>query len=82
MMSIVEKVFLGSLMKEEYLLKDTVIQPEHLESVMHKELMRRMVELKQAGKNIDLVTLTTLPDLIRWNVLPFRAVIVCRCGEI
>lgn len=62
-MSIAEKAFLGSLMKAEYLLKDTVIQPEQLESTRHKELMRRMVELKRAGKNIDLLTLTTLPDL-------------------
>ncbi|MGM7724352.1 replicative DNA helicase [Metabacillus sp. Hm71] len=62
-MSIAEKVYLGSLMKAEYLLKDTVIQPEHLESTRHKELMRRMVELNRAGRNIDLITLTTLPDL-------------------
>jgi len=44
-MSIAEKTFLGSLMKVEYLLKDTVIQPEQLESERHRELMRRMVEL-------------------------------------
>nr|WP_263327114.1 DnaB-like helicase C-terminal domain-containing protein [Neobacillus sp. Marseille-Q6967] len=62
-MSIAEKAFLGSLMKAEYLLQDTVIQPEQLESTRHKELMRRMLELNQAGKNIDLITLTTLPDL-------------------
>lgn len=62
-MSMAEKVFLGSLMKAEYLLKDTVIQPEQLESIQHKELMRRMVEFKRAGKNIDLISLTTLSDL-------------------
>ncbi|MBI0577943.1 DNA helicase [Neobacillus cucumis] len=62
-MSLAEKTFLGSLMKAEYLLKDTVIQSEHLESIRHQELMRKMVELKQAGKNIDLITFTTLPDL-------------------
>ncbi|WP_053362538.1 DnaB-like helicase C-terminal domain-containing protein [Bacillus sp. FJAT-27251] len=62
-MSIAEKTFLGSLMKAEYLLKDTVIQPEQLESTRHKELMRRMVEFNQAGKNIDLLHLTTLSDL-------------------
>jgi replicative DNA helicase len=62
-MSIAEKAFLGSLMKAEYLLKDTVIQPEQLESTRHKELMRRMLELTRAGKNFDLITLTTLPDL-------------------
>nr|WP_263326287.1 DnaB-like helicase C-terminal domain-containing protein [Neobacillus sp. Marseille-Q6967] len=62
-MSIAEKAFLGSMMKAEYLLKDTVIQPEQLESTRHKELMRRMVELNREGKNVDLITLTTLPDL-------------------
>jgi replicative DNA helicase len=62
-MSNLEKVFLGSLMKAEYLLKDTVILPEHLESRRHKELMRRMTELTRAGKSIDLLHLTTLPDL-------------------
>ena len=62
-MSFAEKTFLGSLMKAEYLLKDTVVQPEQLESTRHQELMRRMVELKCAGKNIDVITMTTLPDL-------------------
>jgi replicative DNA helicase len=62
-MSIAEKAFLGTLMKAEYLLKDTVIQPEQLESTRHQEIMRRMIELNQAGKNIDLITFTTLPDL-------------------
>ncbi|WP_305802430.1 DnaB-like helicase C-terminal domain-containing protein, partial [Neobacillus drentensis] len=62
-MSIAEKAFLGSLMKAEYLLKDTVVKPEQLESIRHKELMRRMLELTQAGRNIDLITFTTLPDL-------------------
>ncbi|MFL6560513.1 MAG: replicative DNA helicase, partial [Bacillus sp. (in: firmicutes)] len=58
-----EKAFLGSLMKAEYLLQDTIIQPEQLESTRHKEIMRRMVELKRTGKNFDLITWTTLPDL-------------------
>ncbi|MEH6956843.1 DnaB-like helicase C-terminal domain-containing protein [Neobacillus drentensis] len=62
-MSIVEKAFLGSLMNAEYLLKDTVIQPEQLESTRHKELMRRMVEFNRVGKKVDLITLTTLADL-------------------
>jgi replicative DNA helicase len=62
-MSIAEKAFLGSLIKAEYLLKDTVIQPEQLESTRHKEIMRKMLDLTQAGKNIDLISFTTLPDL-------------------
>ncbi|MFL6559671.1 MAG: DnaB-like helicase C-terminal domain-containing protein, partial [Bacillus sp. (in: firmicutes)] len=58
-----EKAFLGSLIKAEYLLSDTVIRPEQLESTRHKEVMRRMVELNRAGKNVDLITFTTIPDL-------------------
>ncbi|WP_254782418.1 replicative DNA helicase [Bacillus sp. OK048] len=58
-----EKAFLGSLIKAEYLLKDTEIKPEQLESIRHQELMRRMVELTQSGMNIDLISLTTLTDL-------------------
>ena len=62
-MSIAEKAFLGSLMKAEYLLKDTVIRPEQLESARHRELMQRMVAFNRASKHIDLITLTTLRDL-------------------
>jgi replicative DNA helicase len=62
-MSIAEKAFLGSLMKAEYLLKDTVIQPEQLASTRHKEIMRSMMEFNRVGKNVDLISLTTLPDL-------------------
>ncbi|MBU7592883.1 replicative DNA helicase [Metabacillus halosaccharovorans] len=62
-MNLAEKVFLGTLMKAEYLLKDTVIQPEQLESTRHKELLHSMVKLNRAGKSTDLVSLTTLPDL-------------------
>jgi replicative DNA helicase len=62
-MSIAEKVFLGSLMKADYLLKDTVIQPEQLENSRHREIMRKIKQLTQAGKGIDLISLTTLPDL-------------------
>ncbi|AZU62603.1 replicative DNA helicase [Neobacillus mesonae] len=72
-MSIAEKAFLGSLMKAEYLLMDTVIQPEQLESSRHKELMRRMAEFKQAGKNIDLITLTTLPDLESYGGMSYMS---------
>ncbi|KKK39996.1 DNA helicase [Mesobacillus campisalis] len=70
-MSIAEKTFLGSLMKAEYFLKDTVIQPEQLESTRHKELMRRMVEFNRAGKSIDLIHLTTLTDLESFGGLSY-----------
>ena len=62
-MSIAEKAFLGSLIKAEYLLKDTVIKPNQLESLRHQHILRRMHEVTQAGGNIDLISLTTLSDL-------------------
>ena len=72
-MNMAEKVFLGSLIKADYLLKDTVIQPQQLENTRHKELLRRMVELKRAGKNIDLISLTTLPDLESFGGMSYLA---------
>jgi replicative DNA helicase len=39
------KSIFGKPIKEEYLLKDTVINPEKLESIRHQELIRRMMEL-------------------------------------
>lgn len=50
-------------MKAEYLLKDTIVHPEQLESIRHQELMRKMVELQRAGRNIDLITFSALPNL-------------------
>lgn len=75
-MNIAEKSFLGSLIKEEYLLKDTVIQPEQLESARHQELMRRMLALMRAGKHTDLITLTTLPDLESFGGMSYLSELV------
>lgn len=59
----VEKAFLGSLMKESFLINDTVIRPGQLESTRHQQLFRDMIELNKAGKGVDLISLTTLPNL-------------------
>ena len=56
-MTMAEKAFLGSLLKAEYLLPDTVIRPEQLEGTRHKEVMRIMVELTHDGKNVDFIML-------------------------
>ncbi|WP_246041718.1 replicative DNA helicase [Robertmurraya kyonggiensis] len=70
---IVEKVFLGCLMKEHYLIKDTTIRPEHLQETRHQELLRRMVELEQSGKKTDLITLTTIPNLESFGGVSYLA---------
>ncbi|MFS0823187.1 replicative DNA helicase [Bacillus sp. 1P02SD] len=62
-MNFAETAFLGCLIKAGYLIKDTVIQPEQLEEATNQELMRRMVDFSNAGKSIDLISLTTIPDL-------------------
>jgi len=59
----IEKAFLGCLIKENYLLKDTVIRPEHLKEARHQDLLRKMIEFYQKNKAIDLITLSTLPNL-------------------
>ncbi|APH04925.1 replicative DNA helicase [Bacillus weihaiensis] len=62
-MKVVEKAFIGTLMKADFLLKDTILVPEHLESTVHQQLMKRMLDLQRDGKGIDLLSLTTLHDL-------------------
>jgi replicative DNA helicase len=71
--SIAEKTFLGSLMKADYLIKDTIIRPEQLESTIHQELMRRMIDLTRKGKGADLISLTTLPDLDSFGGVSYLA---------
>lgn len=64
-------------MKAEYLLKDTIILPEQLESTRHQELMRTMVEWNRVGKNIDLISLTTLPDLESFGGMSYLSELLC-----
>lgn len=62
-MSLVEKAYLGSLIKEDFLIKDTIIKPHQLEGARHQELLRTLLELSKSGKRIDLIILTTIPKL-------------------
>ncbi len=62
-MNFAETAYLGCLIKANYLIKDTLIYPEQLEGTIHQELMRRMVDFSNLGKSIDLISLTTMPDL-------------------
>lgn len=77
---IVEKVFLGCLMKESYLIKDTTIRPIHLQETRHQELMKRMIELAQSGKNTDLLTLTTIPNLESYGGITYLADLESHCA--
>lgn len=62
-MMFVEKSFLGCLIKEGYLIQSTVIRPEYLQDTRHQIIMKRMMNLNEAGKPIDLIMLTTIPEL-------------------
>jgi replicative DNA helicase len=72
-MNFAETAFLGCLIKANYLIKDTVIKPEQLEGTTHQELMRRMVDFSNAGKSIDLISLTTMPDLENFGGMSYMS---------
>jgi len=58
-----EKSFLGTIIKANYLISDTVIRAEHFEGTRHQELFKVMVDMIQKGKTVDLISLTTLVNL-------------------
>ncbi len=58
-----EKSLLGCFIKADYLLKDTIIKPFHLVDKRHQELLKTMFMLKEDGKNVDLITLSTVKNL-------------------
>lgn len=58
-----EKAFLGSIIKENYLIKETAIKPDHLQDTRHKELLKQMMVFHNSGKSLDLISLTLLPNL-------------------
>ena len=56
---IAEKALLGTFLKENHLLNDTDIRPEHLEQAQHRALLKLMKDLASKGQAIDIITLTT-----------------------
>lgn len=60
---IVEKAVLGTFLKHNYLLKDTTLRPEHFEDTRHRRLFRLMLDLIGRGKPVDVVTLSTAPEI-------------------
>ena len=47
---IAEKAFLGSILRENYLLKDTNIKQDYFEDIRHKELFKIMLDLNKKEK--------------------------------
>ena len=60
---IAEKALLGTFIKNNYLLKDTTLKPEQLEDIRHQKLFEIMLQLVRKGKPVDVVTLSTAPEL-------------------
>lgn len=58
-----EKVFIGCLMQENRLIQDTIIRPDHLQDLRHKQLYAKMLELHNANKYFNLIALSMLQDL-------------------
>lgn len=61
--NIPEKAYLGTVLKENYLINETVITKEHLEDDRHKELFAVIKELVSQGKPADRVTLAMHPKI-------------------
>ena len=61
--NIPEKAFLGTILKENYLIEETTITKEHLEDARHKELFAVIKELVSQGKHVDRVTLAMHPKI-------------------
>ena len=68
---VIEKVFLGCLLKAGYLINDTVIRPEQLKDARHQNLMRDMLAMNRAGKPVDIVAMTTLPNLKEYGGMSY-----------
>ncbi|MDQ0232679.1 replicative DNA helicase [Metabacillus malikii] len=62
-MSTAEKALLGTLIKHDYLIKETRIRPEHLENKQHSNLLQIILDMNQKGQDVDLISLTTLHHL-------------------
>lgn len=69
----IEKVFLGCIMKEDYLLKDTMIRPEYLQDSRHRALYQEMKTLMKKGQKPDFLTLTTVPHIIDYGGVSYLA---------
>lgn len=56
-MNLAEKAYMGTILKENYLINETVIKPEHLTDSRHQKLFEEIKRLTTEGKKADLVTL-------------------------
>lgn len=62
-MATIEKAILGTFLKNNFLLKDTILQQKHFEEEQNKLLFTEMQKLIRQGKGVDVVTLSTTSTL-------------------
>lgn len=59
----VEQAFLGTLLKNNYLIRDTALTPMHLESPQHRLLLKTMQDLTREGKSVDVAIVSVSVDV-------------------
>ena len=64
---IAEKALLGTILKGNHLLDDTMIKPEHFEEGRHRLLMHLMKKIRSHGRTVDAITLALEGDPERFG---------------
>ena len=59
----VEAAYLGTLLKENYLIRDSELKEYHFENARHKILFKYMKDLMNEGHSVDVVTLSLKTDM-------------------
>lgn len=70
-MNISEKAYLGTILKENYLVKETFLKPEHFGEERHKALFEEVKKLVSQGKPADRVTLSLSPKIQSFGGLTY-----------
>ncbi len=68
---IAEKALLGTFLKENHLLDDTLIKPEHFAEGRHRLLMKFMKKIHSHGRTVDSITLALEGDPHRYGGLSY-----------
>ena len=68
---IAEKALLGTFLKGNHLLDDTMIRPEHFEEGRHRLLMHLMKKIHSHGRTVDAITLALEGDPERYGGLSY-----------
>src|SRR5690606_27980824 len=59
----VEQALLGTLLKNNYLIRDIALTPMHLESPQHRLLLKTMQDLTREGKSVDVAIVSVSVDV-------------------